>query len=257
MNMKNIKTKIILSTVILLSVVGFVGTVNAAGNFLYTSPSLLTVNAGTNITTSVIAGTSGDKICAVQGTVVFNDLICQSITVASGVMAITVPTCSSPNFAIGLPGCVITNTTLFTVLSATGNVGAASISFSDVKLAGVGVSAGTASVASSYTVNALPVVTPQPKPVETPRTNTDPTPLNVITPATKIPLRMEDTLATTSTPDKEINQQESLDQTTLAESQTASIGDSSTGSTSIWIIIIVLALVAGYFIVNKVYKKKK
>ena len=95
--MKNTNIKILFLSFVLLSVFGLAVTAQAAGDSLYVSPATSTVNAGSNVTVSAIAGTSGDKICAVQGTIVFNNLTCQSITLASGVMAQTQPTCSSPS----------------------------------------------------------------------------------------------------------------------------------------------------------------
>ncbi len=114
MNMKNTKTKIILSVIIFLSVVGFIGTVNAAGASLYVSPATLTKTAGNTFSVSVGFNASGSKVCAVEGTLVFNNLTCQSITIASVVMAQSSPTCSNPHFLIGIPNCATSDKTLIT-----------------------------------------------------------------------------------------------------------------------------------------------
>jgi hypothetical protein len=151
MKKTNIKILFLLSA--LLSVFIFASTAQASGNSLYVSPATSTINAGSTIIASVIAGTSGDKICAVQGTLVFNNLTCQNISLASGVMAQTLPTCSSPSFVIGIPKCTTTDAPLFTVSAEAAKVGTASISFSGVNLVGVGASVGTSSIASNYTVN--------------------------------------------------------------------------------------------------------
>jgi hypothetical protein len=165
--MKNTNIKILFLSFVLLSVFSFATMAQAAGDSLYVSPATSTVNAGGNITASAVAGTSGDKICAVQGTIVFNNMTCQSITLANGLMAQTQPTCSSPSFVIGIPKCATADTTLFTVSSVAGKAGMASISFSGVNLVGVGVSAGSASTSGNYTVNAAAVKT-------TPKTTTKP-----------------------------------------------------------------------------------
>ena len=172
--MKNTNIKILFLSFILLSVFSFAVTAQAAGDSLYVSPTTSTINAGSNITASAVAGTSGDKICAVQGTIVFNNLTCQSITLASGMMAQTSPTCSSPSFIVGIPKCVTTDTTLFTVSSIAGTAGKASISFSGVKLIGVGVVAGTASESGNYTVNATTIKTTPKNTTDTTQTVTQP-----------------------------------------------------------------------------------
>ncbi|MCX6724313.1 MAG: hypothetical protein NT155_04065 [Candidatus Staskawiczbacteria bacterium] len=160
--MKNIKTKIILSAIILLSVVGFVGTVNAAGVSLYVSPASITKTAGTTFNASVGLTNSGSKVCAVEGTLVFNGLSCQSITIASDVMAQSSPTCSNPYFLIGIPNCTTLDKTLLTVLVKAGNAGTATISLTGVDIIGEGASVGSVATSGSYTINAAPVSTPKP-----------------------------------------------------------------------------------------------
>ena len=185
--MKNTNIKILFLSFVLLSVFSFAVTAQAAGDSLYVSPAVSTVNAGGNITVSVVAGTSGDKICAVQGTIVFNNLTCQSITTASGLLVQTSPTCSSPSFVLAIPKCTTTDATLFTVSSKAGNAGTASISFSGVKLAGVGVIVGTASEGGNYTVNALPVA--QPKPIATQKTTIKPSASTTVTSTVTTPVQ--------------------------------------------------------------------
>ena len=84
--MKNTNIKILFLSFVLLSVFSFAAIAQAAGDSLYVYPATSTVNAGSNVTVSAIAGTSGDKICAVQGTIVFNNLTCQSITLTNGLL---------------------------------------------------------------------------------------------------------------------------------------------------------------------------
>ena len=171
MNMKNTKTKIILSVVIFLSVIGFVGTVDAAGASLYVSPAALTKTAGNAFSVSVGLNASGNKVCAVEGTLVFNNLTCQSIAVASDVMAQSSPTCSNPYFLIGIPNCTTSDKALLTVSVKAGSAGSASISFTGVDIIGEGVSAGSASTTGNYTINAVPK--PATTPATTPETNSD------------------------------------------------------------------------------------
>lgn len=160
--MKNTKT--ILSIVIFLSVVGLSGTVNAAGASLYVSPATLTKTAGDVFSISVGVSTAGNKICAIEGALVFNNLSCQSITVASDAMAQSSPTCSNPHFLIGIPNCTTSDKILLTLSTRAGNAGTASISLTGVDIIGEGASISTASVGGNYTINA-PVVVEQEEPV--------------------------------------------------------------------------------------------
>ncbi|MFA5878469.1 MAG: hypothetical protein WC845_03845 [Candidatus Staskawiczbacteria bacterium] len=162
--MKNIKTKIILSAIIFLSAISFVGIANATGASLYVSPASITKTAGDTFTVSVGFSASGNKVCAVEGTLVFNNLSCQSITVASDVMAQSSPTCSNPHFLIGIPNCTTLDKTLLTVSIGAGSAGPSSTSVTGVDIIGEGASVGSASTVGNYTITA-PVVAEQKEPV--------------------------------------------------------------------------------------------
>jgi hypothetical protein len=187
--MKNTKTKIILSTIIFLSVVGFVGILNAAGASLYVSPASITKTAGDTFSVSVGFNASGSKVCAAEGTLVFNNLSCQNITVAGDVTPQSSPTCSNPHFLIGVPSCTTADKVLFTVSVKAGSVGTASINLTGVDIIGEGVSVGSASISGNYTINAVPTLTPTltptPTPIPTPKPTqqvTQPTAQQVETP---------------------------------------------------------------------------
>jgi hypothetical protein len=228
--MKKTNIKILFLSFVLLSVFGLAVTAQAAGDSIYVSPATSTVNAGGNITASVVAGTSGDKICAVQGTIVFNNMTCQSITVTNGLLVQNSPTCSNPSFVLAIPKCATTDTTLFTVSSTAGNAGTASISFSGVKLAGVGVVVGTASTAGNYTVNSSPVA--QPKPTTTKKTTTTPTTSTTVTTPTTNPAQQ--TTQVTNQPAAVTGQQASL--ATTSPNRTVTI---------ILIIVLIILVIGG------------
>jgi len=214
MNMKNTKTKIILSAIIFLSVIGFVGTVDAAGASLYVSPATLTKTAGNSFSVSVGLNASGNKVCAVEGTIVFNNLSCQSITVASDVMAQSSPICSNPHFLIGIPNCTTSDKILLTV---------------SVK----GVSVGSASTSGNYTINAVPT----PKSTEQ---------------VTQPEVQQEATIPSQEViPENNIAQTAALGATPAAYSFFGWVW-----ANIIWIIVILLVLVAIYFIIRKIRKKK-
>lgn len=177
--MKNTKTKIILSVIIFLSVIGFIGTANAAGVSLYISPASITKTAGDTFNVSVGFNASGGKVCAVEGTLVFNNLSCQSITVSGDIDIVkqSSPTCSNPHFLIGIQNCTTSDRVLLTASVKAGSAGTASVSATGVDIIGEGVSVGSASTSGNYTINAVPKLTPTP---------TTPTPTAKTTPKTEI-----------------------------------------------------------------------
>lgn len=172
------KTKIILLTTVLFLTANFTSIVSAADPFVYVSPSSLTKTVGGNFNVSIGVKTSGNKVCAVEGTLVFNNLSCKSVTIAKSVTPQSSPTCSSPYFLIGIPSCTIIDSALFTVSTKAGKVGTASISFTEVDIIGEGVSAGTASKRGNYTIKDISV--PVPKPATTPTSK--PVSTSVVTP---------------------------------------------------------------------------
>lgn len=158
--MRNIKTTVILSAIVLLSVIGFVGSVDAAGPSLYISPASLTKTVGNIFSASMGLNASGNKVFAVEGTLVFNNLFCQSITVTDGLMAQSVPTCSNPHFLIGIPNGTSLDKTLLTLSVKAVNAGVASVGLTGVDIIGEGVSIGSAATGGNYTINAVPKPTP-------------------------------------------------------------------------------------------------
>lgn len=221
--MKKSQIKILISVALLLVLV-FAGKTLAAGDYLYTSPATGSVNTGASINTSIMASTSGDKICAIQGSVVFNNATCQSIVLASRIMAQTSPTCSNPNFVLGIPGCATSNTKLFTISSVAGNPGSASISFTNVNLVGTGVSVGNASLAANYTINALPKPTTQKQNIAT-------APKTTITKQLAQAKKPKAATSTTSTVSKNTN-----------VGALALIGDTLTNPTILWVVIVMLLI---------------
>lgn len=163
--MKMKKNKIKISFMLLAPLFFFAGIVSAESS-LYVSPETLTVNTNSNITSYVSVIPNGEKVCVVKGSLSFNNLDCKSIVMAEGLMAQKVPTCSDPNFTLGIPTCTLVNKNLFTVQSNTKNSGTANISLINLNIIGEGVSVGSKSNNVNYTVNAPQkpeVVTQDPK----------------------------------------------------------------------------------------------
>ena len=163
--MKMKKNKIKISFMLLAPLFVFAGIVSAESS-LYVSPETSTVNTNSNITSYVSVIPNGEKVCVVKGSLSFNNLDCKSIVMAEGLMAQKVPTCSDPNFTLGIPTCTLVNKNLFTVQSNTKNSGTANISLMNLNIIGEGVSVGSKSNNVNYTVNAPQkpeVVTQDPK----------------------------------------------------------------------------------------------
>jgi hypothetical protein len=162
--MKKNKTKIILSGIIVLSAVSFVGIVKAANPVLSVLPASLTKNVGDTFSLSAQINTAGSKICAVEGTIISSNLSLKSITVASDVTPQTSPTLFNTHFLIGIPGCTTVNKTLFTLSVKAEKAGVATLGFKDVDLIGEGTSLGSAYTGGNYTIKEIV----KPKPVEKP-----------------------------------------------------------------------------------------
>ncbi len=152
--MRKIKTKIILFVAVFLLTVEVFRISYASGTSLYVVPENSSQISGSNFDISAEVNASGNKICAVEGTLVFNNLSCQNITLANGVIPQSAPTCSKPYFLIGIPDCTTANQTLFTASVRAGNAGSASVSFTGVDLIGAGTSVGSNSVGGNYIINA-------------------------------------------------------------------------------------------------------
>lgn len=154
MNMKIKKNKIKISFMALASLFLFAGLANAESS-LYVSPETLTVNTNSNVTSWISVLPNGEKVCVVKGTISFNNLTCKNVIMEEGLMAQSVPTCSNPNFTIGIPTCTTVAKNLFTIQSTTNkNSGIASISLSNLNIIGEGVSVGSKSNITNYTVKA-------------------------------------------------------------------------------------------------------
>ena len=164
--MKTIKN-IILTTLFSASLLSVAGLVSAADASLNVLPASSTLTPGQNITASAFIATTGNKVCVVKGTISFNNLTCQSITVANGLTTQTLPTCQSPNFTIGIPKCTSTDMTLFTISADAGSGGStASINLTNVNIIGVGVSVGSTANGGNYTIAVA--TTPAPASVSKP-----------------------------------------------------------------------------------------
>ena len=164
--------KIILTATFIVLGVLFMGqAVRAADVNLFVSPATASKNVGSTFNVSVQIDPQGNKVCVVKGILSFDGLTCRSITVASGLMVQTTPTCTSPNFTLGIPKCATVAQNILTV-SVKGNaVGQAKASITGVKVIGVGVIVASAVSNGAYDIVTAPVQAPTPAatPTETPQ----------------------------------------------------------------------------------------
>jgi hypothetical protein len=160
--MKNIKAKVFLTAVILLSVAGLADKVFAASSYVNVSPSGLNKTVGDTFSVDIGVNASGNKVCVVEGTMTFNRLSCQSISVTTGLQSVTAPTCSNPYFMIGIPSCTTSSATLFSMSVRADSAGSGTVGFSGVDILGEGVSIGSSSVNGNYTISAVVVPTTAP-----------------------------------------------------------------------------------------------
>ena len=131
--MKNIiKTSIIV-------IVGLLVTsqvVFADSAILSALPLSASTTVGTSFNVLVQINPASNKVCIVKGIINLDNLSCQNITLAGGLMAQTVPTCAAPNFTIGIPKCVSASQNLFSVSVKGTQAGQASAFFTGVKVIG-------------------------------------------------------------------------------------------------------------------------
>ena len=111
----------------------------AASAVLSAQPLSASSTVGSDFNLSVQIDPVGNSVCVIKGTINFDGLSCQSITLADGLMTQTVPTCTAPSFNIGIPKCSSVPKNLFSISVKGTEVGQENLSFSAVKIIGVGV----------------------------------------------------------------------------------------------------------------------
>ena len=165
------KKIILLALLIVVGIFGASQMVCAANSVLSPLPVSLDSTVNTSFNISVKIDPVGNKVCLVKGTVNFSNLTCKNITVASGVMAQTIPTCTNPSFTLGIPKCTTVAKDILSVAVAGSNVGQASLFFTNVRVIGPGTNVAFTSQNGIYGITAVPTETSEPE--SAPVTNTD------------------------------------------------------------------------------------
>lgn len=152
----------------LFAIVGILGAyqlVYAATSTLSASPAAASKNVGAAFNVSVQLNPAGNEVCVVSGTLSFNKLTCKSITVATGLMAQNYPTCDSPSFTLGIPGCTTAIQNIFSVSVAGTQAGQASLSIAGVEnLGSTGADVPSGAQGGVYNITKVPTPTPTPTP---------------------------------------------------------------------------------------------
>jgi hypothetical protein len=126
------------------------GQVWAAGPAILPTPAEGVFRVSENFSIQMNVDAAGNKVCAVEGTLNFQNLSCQKIDLAKSVIAQKIPTCADPRFLIGLPSC--SGRELFQVQVKGVRSDAAEISLTGVDTIGEGVSLSGASIKGNYVI---------------------------------------------------------------------------------------------------------
>lgn len=158
--MKKINIQAASSLLIVLFFISITGAAHAATASLFISPASATKNVGETITATVGIDTVGNKIYALEGTLVFDNITCQGIAVASGLQALAAPSCDNPHFLLGIPSGTVENKNLLTVTVKAGTAGTATINITGVNIVGGETikSLSTAAGSVSYTISSAPKI---------------------------------------------------------------------------------------------------
>lgn len=238
--------------IILLSLLAFVGVFGlsqmalAENPILSVSPATLNIAVNAPFNVSVQLNPLSNNVCVVTGSINFDGLNCQSIAVTNGLIAQTAPTCTSPNFIIGIPKCTTVPQDIFS-LSVKGNrVGRSELSFTELKIIGAGSNVSSVWYGGAYNI----ITATQPAPIATQQPRTQ-----IVQPAEQ---------ATPEATILEITGQETPSVNDIptgigAEGQQASLATTSSPRTITIIIIVLLAIAViggGWYILSKKNKKE-
>jgi len=186
---------------------------------------------------SVQLNPAGNKVCVVSGTLNFNNLTCQNIALASGLMAQVSPTCASPSFTLGIPKCTTAAQNLFSVSVVGANVGQASLSLTGAKIIGIGaiVASGLQNGAYNITAVKAAVAKTTPKPaVET-----------------------APTVAVQNSNQQTVQQTASENNNIPADARTAGLATTGSGFMNyLWIILIIIVVLLVIYGIYYMTKKK-
>ena len=165
------KKIILISALVAVSIVALGQVAYADNATLSVAPATASKTVGTSFNVSVNLDPQGNKVCVVTGTLSVNGLTCKSISVASGLMAQTTPTCAAPSFILGIPKCTTVAQNLLTVSVKGSQEGTAKASVTGAKVIGAGTIVASTENSGTYNITAVPATT-----VKTPAVQETPQP---------------------------------------------------------------------------------
>ncbi len=107
------------------------------------TPTNITKGINESFVASVNLSANNTAVYAVEGTITFENLTCESIKVADGLMPQTTPTCAQPYFLIGIPNGTTKDIKIADINVRGKAIGEAKIIFSKVDVIGAGKSLST------------------------------------------------------------------------------------------------------------------
>lgn len=119
---------------------------------IYVTPTGITKNVAEVFSASINVNPTNGKVYAVEGTIDFKNLSCDSVVVVDGMMAQTTPTCAKPYFLIGIPNGTDKDTAFLNIKVKGVDVGVANVNIINVDIIGEGKSIGTNSINGIYTI---------------------------------------------------------------------------------------------------------
>lgn len=151
--MKNNIKNILFPILVFMAFISFGSTSYAStAPSIYVTPTGITKNVGEVFSASINVNPSSAKVYAVEGTIDFKNLSCDSVLVVDGMMAQTSPTCAKPYFLIGIPNGTDKDTAFLNIKVKGVDVGVANVNIINVDIIGEGKSIGTNSTNGVYTI---------------------------------------------------------------------------------------------------------
>lgn len=240
----------ILSLFIIAGCVAFGQFALADTSVLSVTPSSGNKDIGSLFDVSIQLDPAGNEACVVKGTLNFNNLSCQNITLAIGVAAQTVPNCQSPSFVLGIPKCATTLQDMMTLSVKGIDPGQSDLSFSDVSVLNSSATVDVSLNGGIYNITAVSGLASAVQQV--PPASTEVGPDNTTQETTSEEIVPTEEAETFSMPQEENNE----------EAQPAALGESELPSFFsnwiVWLIIIILlAAIIWWFSSKKENGEKK
>jgi len=154
-----------ITLLVLLTIVGIFRVsqmVYADSSILSVLPASLNSTVGIVFNVSVQIDPASNNVCVVKGTLNFDNLSCQDITIAdSSVIAMITPTCANPSFVLGIPKCTTTVQSILSVSAKGIQAGQGNLSLTEVNVIGAGIDVPFSAEEGVYNIIAVSIAAPK------------------------------------------------------------------------------------------------